>query len=89
MKRPPFGASIENMLSKQEAATPSPVKAEARRNKSKNGNVACTFVMSREMYLKFQEIKLARSTKLQSLFEEMADTWLASIGETGFKRIEE
>jgi hypothetical protein len=86
VKRPM--SSIENLLARKEAATAEPVKAKARRNQSKKG-VACTFVMSRESYLKFQEIRLARSTTLQGLFEEMADTWLASIGETGFKRIEE
>jgi hypothetical protein len=87
-KRPAFGSSIENMLAKREAAPVQPLKARARRNQSKKG-VASTFVMSEEMFRKFQEIKLTRATSMQGLFEEMADVWLKSIGETGFKRIED
>ncbi len=47
--------------------------------------VACTFKLSTEMYRKLQEIKIERGVTLQGLLEEAVDTWLASIGETGFK----
>lgn len=62
-----------------------PAKAKSRRNFDKK-HVSCTYNLSPEMYRKLQEIKLERGTSLQALLDEAVDHWLASIGETGFKR---
>lgn len=62
-----------------------PAKAKSRRNLDKK-HVSCTYNLSPEMYRKLQEIKLERGTSLQALLDEAVDHWLASIGETGFRK---
>lgn len=82
-KPPPFGASLIAGLKKSE---PTVEKARPLRNVDK-GKVSCTFNLHPDSYRRLQEIKLARGTSMQGLFEEALDVWLASIGEPSLRRL--
>lgn len=84
MKHPFKSAAVTAGLANVATAT-APAKAKTRRNLEKK-HVSCTFNLSPEMYRKLQEIKLDRGISMQGLLEEAVDHWLASIGETGFRK---